>query len=215
MNPNRLTPDIIRQSFFIGRPMRDPPIWQETTWDEFEYTVPRSPEDGLFLEFGTFQGDSTWKLARKMMDHGRKQKLYTFDSFLGLPESWHELTKSTFTTDGVLPIFPDEVSGKIEVVEGWYDETLPSFLGSHQGSLAYANIDCDCLSSTRTVLQLLQSRIASGTLLRFDEIYGYDTDDACMAGGELLAFNEMLAASPFGFEVLCHGHYTAVLKMLA
>lgn len=75
----------------------------------------------------------------------------------------------------------------------------------------YINIDCDCLSSTRTVLSCLEGRIVPGSVLRFDEIHGYDGDEAVSAGGELLALNEFLQGTGLSVDVLCHGNQSAVL----
>ncbi len=210
----KLSPEMIRESLYIGAPPRDPPMWNEKTWDEFEYTLPRARVDGLVLEFGTYSGDSTWKLAQKMVDHAVPGKVHTFDSFVGLPEDWWILPRGTFDLGGKAPAFPEHLMDRIEVVAGWFDETLPAFLESHHGPARYVNIDCDCLSSTRTVLSCLEGRVVPGTVVRFDEIHGYDSDDAVAAGGELLAMNEFLLRTGLSVEVLCHGNQSAVLAVM-
>jgi len=96
------------------------------------------------------------------------------------------------------------VPANVRLHPGWFENSLPEFLGGETGPLRFVNIDCDLYSSTRTVLDLLAPRIATGAVIVFDEFIGYDTwrDD------EYKAFHE--AAERFGwtYEVLCFSFMT-------
>ena len=53
-------------------------------------------------------------------------------------------------------------------------DTVENFLGEHAGeTVAFAHLDMDTYSPTRFVLERLKPFCASGTVLLFDELYGY------------------------------------------
>ena len=56
-----------------------------------EYAARISNPNGEWLEFGTGSGESTTIMSKERMGTNR---VYTFDSFLGLPENWGSLTHS-------------------------------------------------------------------------------------------------------------------------
>ena len=99
-------------------------------------------------------------------------KIYGFDSFEGLPEDWSGTTgrKGTFSLEGKLPAIADNV----ELVVGWFNRTLPSFLDTHEfKQISLLHIDCDIYSSAQTVFAMLHEKIASGTIIVFDEYFNY------------------------------------------
>jgi predicted O-methyltransferase YrrM len=124
----------------------------------------RSVPDGLILEFGVYSGRSVNYLAT--LQSGR---VFGFDSFEGLPEDWRPDTlKSAFKVDK-LPAVADNV----ELVVGWFEDTLPGFLEAHPGPVTFLHVDCDLYSSTRTVFHYLRDRIVPGTVIIFDEYFNY------------------------------------------
>jgi tetratricopeptide (TPR) repeat protein len=119
--------------------------------------------DGLVLEFGVRFGTSIRQISALA-----NQDVHGFDSFQGLPESWHKEPRGIYTTHGQLPTVP----GNVYLHVGLFEDTLPSFLKKNSGSVRFANIDCDIYSSTKTVLVNLADRIVPGTVLIFDEYLG-------------------------------------------
>ena len=124
---------------------------------------------GLALEFGVFNALTLNALARKLAP----STVYGFDSFEGLPETWNmteteSLDQGAFAVD-TLP----HVESNVELVVGWFDQTLPQFLLQHQESVKFLHIDCDLYSSTLFVLKELDSRIHPGTVIVFDELYAW------------------------------------------
>jgi hypothetical protein len=123
-----------------------------------------APKDGLVLEFGVATGRTITRIAQH-----RPGPVYGFDSFEGLPEDWYPgYEKGAFARDTLPP-----VPANVELVKGWFNETLPGFLAEHPGPVAYINIDCDLYSSTAYVLDQLQDRIVPGTVIQFDEYFNY------------------------------------------
>jgi len=122
--------------------------------------------DGLVLEFGVFRGESLRFIAKRV-----QQEIVGFDSFEGLPEDWTSFQKQgRFTLNGVVPEFSEP---NIRICKGWFEDTLPGFLAEQTGPARFIHIDCDIYSSTKTVLNLLSSRIVKGTVIVFDEYLNY------------------------------------------
>jgi len=61
----------------------------------------------------------------------------------------------------------------VELIKGWFDETLPRFLTQHPGNFAFIHVDCDTYEATRTLFQAAGGRVAAGTVIVFDEYFGY------------------------------------------
>lgn len=135
-------------------------------FDHLTYALQQAPE-GLALEFGVFKGTTINHLARLRP----QQRFFGFDSFTGLPEEWtgSRYSKINFDRKGRKP----KVASNVTLVEGWFDKTLPEFLAAHEGQIGFVHVDCDLYSSTKTVLELTASRLASGAVVVFDEFFNY------------------------------------------
>jgi hypothetical protein len=121
---------------------------------------------GLVLKFGVFEGGS----LRVVAEH-TPHTVYDFDSFHGLPEDWtHAQKKGRFSLGGKPPQFTQK---NIELVPGWFEDTLPAFLHEHEGSARFIHIDSDLYSSAVTILTHLRPRIVHGTVIQFDEYFNY------------------------------------------
>ncbi len=144
--------------------------------------------DGLWLEFGVYTGTSINAMAKFA---GRT--VYGFDSFKGLPEDWRaDKPRGRYSLDGALP----KVAGNVDLIPGWFEETLPAFLAERDEPAALIHIDCDLYSSTHTVLTLLRERMVPGTILVFDELFNYPGYEQ----HEIKAFYEFLREGPVRCE---------------
>jgi hypothetical protein len=133
--------------------------------------------EGLWLEFGVFRGASIRHIAERS-----GHRIVGFDSFQGLPHAWTpRIQAGTFTTERHLP----EVPPTVNLVPGWFSETLPAFLAT-EGSVpvAFLHVDCDLYTSTRTILTALGHRIREGTVVVFDEFCGLLPQDEELAWRE-------------------------------
>lgn len=120
--------------------------------------------EGWALEFGVHRGTTL-----KMIAHERGDKVVGFDSFQGLPEDWiGNWTRGTFALDE-LPVIPG-----VDIVPGWFKDTVGQWAADHEGRIAFIHIDSDLYSSARDVLSALEDRIVSGTVIVFDEYTGYE-----------------------------------------
>lgn len=153
---------------------------------------------GLYLEFGVYTGRSITVIAETL---GGETPVHGFDSFAGLPEDWIEGEgKGAYDAGGKLPKVPDNVW----LHPGWFDDSLPVFLRQQKARVAFANIDCDLYSSTRTVLDLLAPRLGPGSVLVFDEYFAYPG----WRDHEYRAFHEFVAARGLGYDYLALSPFT-------
>jgi O-methyltransferase len=119
-----------------------------------------------YMEFGVWQGASLKRWCE--LNSNPKSRFFGFDSFEGLPEYWNRKTvKGTFDLQGTAPGIGDE---RVQLVKGWFQESLPPFLASfHPQSRLVIHIDSDLYSSALFCLTLLHPIAKPGTILMFDQ----------------------------------------------
>lgn len=158
-------------------------------WEHILKTQRIAERQGLICEFGVAKGKSINVLADKLKNH----KLYGFDSFEGLPETWRgNYPAGTFKTP--LPA----VRENVELIPGWFNETLPGFLEARPQPALLLHLDADLYSSTKIILELMRPRLVAGTVLVFDEFFNYPG----WLEGEYKAFFEFVEATGLKFEYL-------------
>lgn len=129
-------------------------------------------KDGLFVEFGVAGGDGSRLFGEALQPHG--QTLTGFDSFEGLEEDWTGIQSGreagAFTQGGALP----EVPGNVTLVKGWVQDTLPGYLkDTGTRPFAFVHMDMDTYTPTLFALKAIKKRLVKGTVILFDELYGY------------------------------------------
>jgi hypothetical protein len=78
--------------------------------------------------------------------------------------------KATFSTGGKLP----DVPGNVQLIKGWVQETLQDFLNAHPGEpISFIHCDMDTYTPTKFALEIVKDRCVRGTVILFDELYGY------------------------------------------
>jgi len=122
-------------------------------------------KNGLVIEFGVASGRTLNHLAALT-----SQKIYGFDSFQGLPEDWR-----TGFEKGAFAQGAPSVLSNVELIEGFFNDTLPDFLArQHEtNSISLIHIDCDLYSSTKDVLTACGPFVKTGTVIVFDEYLNY------------------------------------------
>lgn len=145
--------------------------------------------DGLWMEFGVYRGVSINYFSTKT-----EKIIYGFDSFEGLPEFWRDgFEKGCFAVNK-LP----KVKNNVELVKGWFDETLPYFLERHESTIAFLHVDCDLYSSTKIIFDLCAEKVRPGTVIVFDEYFNYPGWES----GEFKAFQEFISLSGYGYDYI-------------
>ena len=152
------------------------------------------PSSGLIMEFGVAEGNTLRIISSKT-----DRPVYGFDSFEGLPESWHDLRKGHFACD-----IPQGLGSNVVLIKGWYENTLKPFLEEHKDEkIALIHIDCDLYSSTKCVFDVFENNFQNGSVVLFDEIIDYGGD--LWKDHEFKAFNEFLDRT--GYNAECVGKH--------
>ncbi|HAZ13854.1 MAG TPA: hypothetical protein DCY86_13775 [Bdellovibrionales bacterium] len=159
--------------------------------------------DGLFLELGVCTGMTINFIAALNPHH----TIYGFDSFEGLPEDW--VCGKRIIPKGSLglknPSQPPPVLHNVELIKGWFEDSLPQFVtrAPQDQSIAFLHVDCDLYSSTACAFKHLAALIKAGTIIVFDEFYNYPGYE----NHEFKAFHEFLESSAFKPEFLGYNIY--------
>ena len=165
-----------------------------------EHVKTNDYKDKLFLEFGVFEGQSI-NFCSSLIPEA---KFYGFDSFEGLPETWHaECFKGKFDVKGKLP----KVNKNVSLIKGYFNETLPKFLEEHKEKAAFIHIDCDLYSSTKTIFDNIYDRIVPNTVIQFDEYYNYPG----WRNHEFKAFQEFCKKYSVEYEYIGISHMQVAL----
>lgn len=174
---------------------------REELW---EYCIERVTKVGLFAEFGVYQANSLNKIAALVP---KKIEIFGFDSFKGLSEDWHgtNMPKTFFKVDS-LP----KVKQNVTLIVGEFKDTLPKFLNTFKGNFSFIHFDCDTYESTKFVLTKIKSRIGKGTILIFDEYFGYPN----WKNGEFKAFQELIKGSRLSYRYLGLGSTACAVLIL-
>lgn len=145
----------------------------------------------LWLEFGVATGSTINYIAQFTTD-----KVYGFDSFQGLPEKWRDgFDKGAFNRQGIMPrVFPN-----VELVKGWFSETLPEFIKTHgDKKVSFIHMDADLYSSTKCIFDNLKNYIDTDCVIVFDELLNYPDFDG--ETGELKALYEFVTENKVDYE---------------
>lgn len=163
--------------------------------------------EGDYLEFGVYAGgrlSSAFHLARR--NNLTDMRFCAFDSFQGLPpitgldaDGFQQFSQGDYSCDRER--FEESIRrnrvdrSKVEVVDGWYHETLNDQTKERLGIKAAAIvwIDCDLYESTVPVLDFITDYVQDGTVVIFDDWFCFRGDPE---RGEQRAFREWLARTP-------------------
>jgi hypothetical protein len=160
--------------------------------------------EGMVAEFGVYKGTSLTQIAKFFP--GRT--VHGFDSFIGLPDAWGGTSKGAGAFDiGAEP--PHLSVSNVEFHVGWFDATVPIFAKEHSGPFAFAHLDADLYSSTKTVFDTLGDWFVPGTVVVFDEYFGYHG----WQRHEHQAFHEFLADASLSFEAISLGHMNLAVRL--
>lgn len=173
----------------------------ETAREVLDYALTQAKVDGHIFEFGVFKGSTLRYIAGKV----NPEKVHGFDSFEGLPKAWTGSTVD-FSVKGKLP----KVPGNVTLHQGYFDQTLPQWVSQHEGPVSFIHVDCDLYSSTKIIFDKLGPRIASGTIIVFDEYFNYPN----WQQHEFKAFKEFVDANRIKYEYLCYARLQVAVRIV-
>jgi hypothetical protein len=143
--------------------------------------------DLRYLEFGVHSGFTIRRFASIFTNPAAR--FFGFDSFVGLPEGWGNMSAGHFSTDGQLPPMPDP---RVALVKGWFQNSTREFLpGLKYGpsKVTLVHFDADLYSSTLFLLSSLWWHIPEYFFI-MDEFIGH----------ELAALRNFVSAFPVDIE---------------
>lgn len=164
---------------------------------------------GDYLEFGVFKG-ATFAAAHHFAQQRElpEMRFYAFDSFQGLPESKgldrYEEGDAQFS-QGQFGFARDDFLDnlrarrvdldKVELVEGWFEQTLTAETRARLPiqRAAVIWVDCDLYESTVPVLEFVTDYVQDGTVMVFDDWFCFRGDPD---RGEQRALREWLEKHP-------------------
>lgn len=165
--------------------------------------------DGLWLDFCI--GKTTAVTQHIHANSPEDITIHGFDWFKGLPEEWR-CGKDEIYRKGEFGVSADDAAiesfvakkerqyKKLKIVTGLIQDTLPNFLVEYDEPCAFMHFDCDLYSSTDFTLRALQDRIVPGTVIAFDEFYGYDN----YFEGEYKAWMEFVVRTEISWGFIAH-----------
>lgn len=167
--------------------------------DLWAYCVRRNSslrsESPVIAEFGVCEGDSINALARMCP----RAQIFGFDSFEGLEEDWHGFIwpKGSMSTHGKIP----EVEPNVKLHKGWFEETVPDFVTAlNNRQIQLLHMDADTYKPTIYVLRSLASNLRAGSIIIFDEFFGYPN----FRLHEFRAWHEFVAEYGVEYHYLCY-----------
>ena len=127
-------------------------------WYFFDEIVKLTDQSKPFYEFGVWNGVSFKYLIKKY------KKGFGFDTFSGLPDSWHEIPKGAYSSFDSVP----KIKGGNFIV-GKFENTLPDFFTKKRPIASLINFDADLYSSTLCALNYSKNIMDEKTILIFDD----------------------------------------------
>lgn len=174
------------------------PSWEGV----LEHASDTTTIEGMYLEFGVRTGGTIDLIARR----NPAQTIHGFDSFEGLPEPWSGwwASEGAFKRTAI-----PKVRDNVELVVGWFDNTLPGFMEEHSGPVAFVHADADLYSSTKTILDNVGPRLRPGSVIVFNEYFNYPNWRA----HEYQAWQEFCGANEVTYDYLCWGFYEVAVRL--
>ena len=179
-------------------------FFDEAKIEMYLYAINNIKIDGYVAEFGVFQGASLNFIAERLP----QKTIYGFDSFYGLPEDWSgwEKPRGSFDLQGRLP----NVFSNVELINGYFKDSLPKWIKNNTGPFGLLVIDCDIYSSTNDILNNINlNQLQEGTLILFDEYFGYIN----WRNHEFKAWQEFVKKHNIDYEYLAINHLQVLIKI--
>ena len=163
-------------------------------WKFYDAVVALAEKSRPFYEFGVWNGISFQYLINTF------KKGFGFDTFTGLPESWHDSQpKGAYSSFGLVP----KIAGG-EFIVGKFEDTLPKFFSQKRPLASLINFDADLYSSTLCALNYSNKVIDEKSILIFDEFI----TNKYWEKDEYKALNEFCDNFSIDYEVLAVSFYT-------
>jgi len=165
----------------------------------------------IVAEFGVYKGKTLQMISDRLRWHNIHCNLYGFDSFQGLPEAYTPYYgKGHFNVSesDMEQVRRDAMACDACLIEGYFQDTLESFLFTHPGQFRFVHMDADLYQPTKYVLSTLMDwhRLLPGSVIQFDEMFYVKPDDGRWYWDEYKAWTEFVYRYNIKYEWI--GSYT-------
>jgi hypothetical protein len=162
-------------------------------------------EGGVIAEFGVWEGKSINFFAKSCPN----ARVFGFDSFEGLEEDWTGTSypKGYLNRNGQLP----KCESNVNLIKGWFEKTLPSFCEElQQEKIHLLHMDSDTYKPTAYVLNCLKKNLTQGTIIIFDEYFGYPN----FRSHEFRAWKEFVDSNQLHYRYLGYNEKQVAIEIL-
>ena len=128
-----------------------------------------TPKSGIIVEVGVYQGGSAVELMGIAKE--RKQELWLFDTFSGMPEAgpedYHKVGDfSSCSYEAVCALLPEA-----RIFKGFFPATWHAI--PEKKRISFAHVDCDQYESISQCVKIFKPLLLPGGVMWFDD-YGYE-----------------------------------------
>ena len=161
--------------------------------------------DGTLVEFGCLQGTSL-DADRQVLPLTALCMASTASS--GFPGLGRYREGAGAFDIGAKP--PELSVSSVKFHVGWFDDTIPAFSQQYSGPLPSPISTPTSTAPTKTVFDGLSDWFVPGTIVVFDEYFGYHG----WQRHEHKAFHEFLARTGLSFEAISLGHMNLAVRLI-
>jgi hypothetical protein len=166
--------EIKKSASFLEKHLKDVALFDNKKggyWNFCMNSVIENQCKGLWLEFGVRDGISAEFFAKYASEFAIDRRLYGFDSFEGIKDSWSSVNepKGSFSRQGKIP----SKIPNCDFIVGWIEDTLEPFLNTHTERISFIHFDLDVYSPTKFALSRIVDKLHVGAIVLFDEFHGY------------------------------------------
>lgn len=132
--------------------------------------------EGDIIEFGTYKGGTTLRLAKTLKQLNSSKIIYSLDTFEGLkgmdtpkdkvPKFYKSSMKSNINKVNEL-FFKNKIDN-VELLEGLFNESIPKL---KEKRFCFAYVDCDLYEGTKQALEFLIPRMNKKGIIFIDDYY--------------------------------------------
>ncbi|MBF0491373.1 MAG: class I SAM-dependent methyltransferase [Deltaproteobacteria bacterium] len=132
-------------------------------------------QPGDIIECGSHRGGLSFFIALYIQEKKINKKVFLCDSFQGLPKP---SDKDSFFTEGMFNANLEQckqlrthfnLDSIIEIVPGWFEETLPKLTKNKNQKFCLVHLDADLYESTETILEYIYPKAINNTPFIVDD----------------------------------------------
>lgn len=135
----------------------------------FKHIDLKNNKDKLFIELGVFAQHTLSLINLNTEDI----KVYGFDTFTGLPESWESKDGVLLYEENSFEIPAPPNTEKNEFIQGNVEDTLLNFLNEKNTKIKFVHLDLDLYNATKYSLECIYDWLDDESILVLDDVHNF------------------------------------------